>query len=70
MNIVGIDSSRCQGHGRCVTICPQVFDVADDGMGVVIAQPETERLREDVEEAIASCPESAISWIGLSAEKR
>jgi len=36
-----IDTTRCQGHGRCALINPDLFDVNDDGYGVVlIPEPE------------------------------
>ncbi|MGH3250447.1 MAG: ferredoxin [Trebonia sp.] len=28
---MSIDTIRCQGHGRCVIIAPDVFDVDDSG---------------------------------------
>ena len=28
-----IDTTRCQGHGRCALINPDLFEVDDDGFG-------------------------------------
>lgn len=55
-----IHSHLCQGHGRCVTICPDVFDMDDDGNGIVIVDEVPEHLIDDAEEAAAACPETAI----------
>jgi ferredoxin len=58
---VSIDSSRCQGHGRCALSSPEVFDVDDDGYGVVlVSEPGPDQLA-DVQLAIDNCPERAIS---------
>ena len=31
---VTVDEDRCRGHGVCWTICPEVFDLSDDGYAV------------------------------------
>jgi ferredoxin len=58
---VSIDSSRCQGHGRCALASPEVFDVDDDGYGVVLDSEPAPELLADVRTAIDNCPERAIS---------
>ena len=59
-----IDTTRCQGHGRCALINPGLFDVNDDGYGVVlIPEPEGDA-KADADRAIGNCPEQAISWAG------
>jgi ferredoxin len=61
---VTIDSERCQGHCRCVSLAPDLFDADDMGYGVVIGdgsvQPEqVERARL----AVNNCPEYAVELI-------
>lgn len=59
---VSIDSSRCQGHGRCALASPEVFDIDDDGYGVVIeSEPAPEHVA-DVKLAVENCPERAITF--------
>jgi ferredoxin len=58
---VSIDESKCQGHGRCVLIAPGVFDVDDDGLGIVTVTEVPDGLEASVHNAVASCPESAIT---------
>ena len=29
-----VDDQRCRGHGVCLTICPDVFTLTDDGYAV------------------------------------
>ena len=31
---VEVDEDRCAGHGMCLTLCPEVFDLSDDGWAV------------------------------------
>ena len=35
---VTVDEDRCRGHGMCLTLCPEVFSMTDDGYA--IADPE------------------------------
>jgi ferredoxin len=58
---VSIDGARCQGHGRCAIIAPEVFDVDDLGQGKVLLDHGPEEFRAVAEEAEFSCPESAIA---------
>jgi len=58
---VNIDAVRCQGHGRCAIIAPEVFDVDDLGAGQVLLDPCPEEWRAAAEEAEFSCPENAIT---------
>jgi ferredoxin len=56
-----IDGDRCQGHGRCALIAPQVFDVDDSGMGQVLVDTVSEADLPDVRDVVLSCPENAIA---------
>ena len=58
---INIDDAKCQGHGRCYAMAPEVFDADDEGRGVVIVADPGEALVEQAELGIANCPESAIS---------
>lgn len=56
---VSIDADRCRGHGICLGICPEVFELSDDGYAV--AGPDVAPEFEDaVREAAQACPEQAI----------
>ncbi|HEX8005205.1 MAG TPA: TetR family transcriptional regulator [Trebonia sp.] len=58
---VKIDSERCQGHGRCYDLAPDLFTEDDEGYGQVagdgIVPPGGER---EARLAVANCPERAI----------
>ena len=60
MRIV-LDSEKCQGHGRCYALAPELFDADDEGYAVLLADgvvpPELERAARL---AADNCPEYAI----------
>lgn len=56
-----VDPGRCQGHGRCTMLAPDVFDSDEAGYAIVLVDEVPTGLLADVEEAIATCPERAIS---------
>lgn len=58
-----IDSEKCQGHGRCALIVPSVFDVDDQGAGLVLVDEVPAVDEDEVREAVLCCPEQAISVI-------
>lgn len=64
MGQVAIDGAKCQGHGRCALIAPDVFDVDDSGLGWVLVDEVPPDLAADVQEAVMSCPEGAITFSG------
>jgi ferredoxin len=58
---IRIDSSLCQGHARCAALAPELFDLDENGVGVV--RPGCEHVPEgDLQAllAIDNCPEQAI----------
>jgi ferredoxin len=57
-----IDTTRCQGHGRCALINPDLFEVDDDGYGVVLDPAPAGDAKADADRAIGNCPEQAIAW--------
>ncbi len=57
---VRIDEEACIGCGACTGICPDIFAINDAGKAAVVAEP-TDADDASVDEAVASCPVSAIS---------
>jgi ferredoxin len=61
---IRVDGGKCQGHNRCYTIAPELFDVDDLGNaferhgGVVPAD-----LHDKARLAIDNCPEYAIEVV-------
>lgn len=60
---VWVDDQRCRGHGMCLTVCPDVFSLTDDGYAVSIESDVPTELESAAHEAIELCPEGAISEI-------
>jgi ferredoxin len=56
-----IDTERCQGHGRCFSLAPSLFDFDELGNGVVIGDGTLNTATIDLARlAQANCPEHAI----------
>lgn len=61
---IEIDADVCQGHLRCVTLAPALFDVDDQGHGIVRGDGSVAADEEDdAHDAIAGCPERAIRQV-------
>ncbi len=59
---VSIDVDRCQGHGRCFSLAPELFTFDDLGNGVVLGDGTvSDAQREAARLAVANCPEHAVS---------
>jgi ferredoxin len=61
---VYIDSQRCQGHGRCYDLAPEIFGEDDEGYGVVLGDglvPAAAGTQARL--AVLNCPESAIEIV-------
>jgi ferredoxin len=56
-----LDTDLCQGHARCWDICPEVFDLDEEGHAVVLQPEVPPELQDKALDAIANCPERAIS---------
>jgi ferredoxin len=59
---VNVDRSLCQGHARCCAIEPEVFTLDDDGYSDIgTDKPVPAGLEAKAREAVATCPERALS---------
>ncbi|GAA3127741.1 ferredoxin [Planomonospora alba] len=58
---IRIDPERCQGHGRCYDLSPELFADDDEGYGQVIGDGAVPADREPAARlAVSNCPERAI----------
>ena len=59
---ITLDLEKCQGHGRCYGLAPDLFDADDEGYAVVLVTGE---LADDqianAQLAADNCPEYAIT---------
>ena len=58
---VKADLGVCQGFANCVTNAPDLFDIDDDDMVVVLKELVTDEERAHAEQAIRACPVDALS---------
>lgn len=54
-----VDKDTCIGCGLCPSICPDVFEMDDDGKAVAKSVPEGKE--DEAKDAESSCPVNAIS---------
>ena len=59
--LVQVDRELCQGHNRCVSLCPEVFDTDDYGYALVKRSQVGADLTGKFRSAEQNCPENAIS---------
>jgi ferredoxin len=58
---VRIDPERCQGHGRCYDLAPELFGDDEEGYGQVLGDGVVPPgLADAAGLAVANCPERAI----------
>lgn len=57
---VRVDTDLCAGFGICVGICPEVFQLHDDGYATVLVDEVPTELEDLVERAASQCPARAI----------
>ncbi|MGL5347894.1 MAG: ferredoxin [Peptostreptococcaceae bacterium] len=56
-----VDKNTCVGCGACTGICPDVFDMDNDGLAIAIEGEISSELEEAVRDAVDTCPVCAIS---------
>ena len=57
---VKVEQGSCIGCGVCQSICDKVFSVNDDGVSQVLLDVVPEENKDDVNDAVSSCPTGAI----------
>ncbi len=57
---VVVNRDNCIGCGACEALCPEVFQIDDEGLSKVICDDVNEELEAKVTEAAEGCPTSAI----------
>jgi len=58
---VEVDDEVCGGHGVCLGLCPDVFDLHDDGYACVKVDEVPPEHEAAVRKAAAQCPTHAIT---------
>jgi len=59
---IRLDTERCQGHGRCYALAPDLFGCDDDGYATLLVDGDIPAASESAAKlAVDSCPEFAIT---------
>jgi ferredoxin len=58
---VELDADACAGHGVCVGLAPDVFELVDDGYSVTKVSEVPPELEDAVRAAVRQCPTHAIT---------
>jgi ferredoxin len=58
---VRVDAGLCAGFSACLGVCPEVFELHEDGYAIVRAGEVPKELQPAVREAARQCPTGAIS---------
>jgi ferredoxin len=56
-----VDKDLCISCGLCPSICPEVFEMEDDGKAGVVTDEVPKEVEDSAKEAEGSCPTSAIT---------
>ena len=56
-----VDRDSCRGYGNCLIAAPNVFDVDDDGLVIVLKDDISEDELSAVERAAYDCPTNSIT---------
>lgn len=60
MAVPTADAELCSGRGLCETICPEVFELGDDGLADILDASDCDEAG-CCEETAESCPDEAIT---------
>jgi ferredoxin len=55
-----INKEKCLGCGYCTSVCPEVFELGDDGKAEVREGADLEKNKDCIKEAKEGCPAGAI----------
>jgi ferredoxin len=58
---VVVDRNLCESYAMCTGVLPEVFELDDDDVLVILDERPSESLRVKVEEAVRLCPKQALS---------
>ncbi len=67
---VKVDFDMCASTGGCMQICPEVFEVRNDGYLYVLQEEPAPELHDKVREAADLCPTAAIELVDVTCPSR
>ena len=60
---VSVNADLCVGTGSCVSLCPEVFELNQEGISTVKLADVPKELADSCREAVQSCPVEAIKIV-------
>jgi len=58
--MVKVNKDKCIGCGYCTSVCPDVFELGDDGKSRVKENADLKKNKKCIKEAKGGCPAGAI----------
>ncbi|MCX4588248.1 ferredoxin [Streptomyces sp. NBC_01549] len=58
---ISVDRERCEGHGMCQDVAPQVFEVDEEGLARTLVTSIPAELEATVRTAARVCPIAAVT---------
>lgn len=65
---VQVDTNRCQGTAMCLAVAPELFTIQPNGIAEVLMDEVGPELATLAEDAVLSCPASALAIVGGNGE--
>jgi ferredoxin len=56
-----VDKDTCIGCGLCPSVCPEIYQMEDDGKAVASEEEVPEDLKDSAREGAEQCPVDAIA---------
>lgn len=57
---IRLDPDACQGHGRCYSLAPDLFDADELGHCVLLVDEVPPELLDEARNGVDNCPEQAL----------
>lgn len=57
---VELDRDRCEGHGRCEMMAPEIYRLGDDGELEILLSEVEPNQRPSAEAGVMACPVAAL----------
>lgn len=61
---VRADISKCEAYANCIIAAPDFFTLNDNNVVQVAENSQSEERRDEIEEAVLSCPTQALTLEG------
>lgn len=58
---IAADRDRCEGHGLCADVAPDVYDLDEDAVVVVLHETVPAELERRAEAGARACPVAALT---------